>query len=116
MANGRYNLASEFPQEKVCAAQTVTGDAFAVPPLDGTPMQQVVRPEPQRALERAVRRIFHDATGKKADHHTGDDFAVMARKEQPTVFGERKDLVKFILGRDRQSFATRPVDTDCMIC
>ena len=58
-------------------------------------MQQIIGSQPKRAVEGAVRCVLHDAMGKEADHHTGDDFVLMAgEEEQPVVTPAEKPAAR----------------------
>src|SRR5215471_1434757 len=78
MARGRHDLTTEFAQEQVSAAEAVFGDAFAAPPLDCPPMQQVVGPQAKRTVQRTVRRVLHDPVHKIPDHQARNDPALVA--------------------------------------
>jgi hypothetical protein len=82
---GRYNLPAEFPQEEVSAAQAVFRHPLAAPPLDRSPMQQVIRSQVKRIFQRTVRSIFHHPVWNEPDHDTGDDLTLVASKQQQSV-------------------------------
>ena len=81
MTGRLHDVTSELPKKKVSAAEAAFGQAFGARPFDSAPMQQIVRPQMKRALERMIRRVLHHPAGNEAKHHPRYDFALIAREE-----------------------------------
>src|SRR3974377_372552 len=96
-------------------SKVVFGHSFAASPLNRAPVQQIVGTQAKRALQGAVRRIFHDTVGKEANHHSGDDMPFMASEEEHPVVGQCEGLLELVSRGDWQRLATTPVYTDGVI-
>jgi len=94
----------------------VFGEAFGARPFDSAPMQEIVRPQIQRALEGTVRRVLHHPAGKESKHHPSYGFTIIAREEQSPVPPRRKKLfLKVFFWRDLRANAACPVDVNGII-
>jgi hypothetical protein len=96
------DLTPKFPYKEMGTAETVSGHTFGVSPFDCAPMQQIVRPQMERAREGTTSCVLYDSAGKEAKHNPGYDIAIIPCEKQFSVsFRCKKLFLKLLFANDR---------------